>query len=257
MIVKKQREIEKLKEIGQIVADCLKLMLSSIEEGMTTLELDQIGAAYLESRGARSAPQHCYDFPGATCISMNREAAHGIPKQSVQIRKGDLINIDVSAIKDGFFGDTGASTMFQSSDAVTKKVCSATKKALTAAIKEVRSGVPLNAIGRAIEKVAYKENLTIIKNLCSHGIGKTLHDEPREILSYYDGGDRRIIKEGLTFTIEPFLANGNTRVDELSDRWTLANPKGFISAQYEHTMIATKNGPIITTLPSKGAPFLP
>ncbi|NRA63889.1 MAG: type I methionyl aminopeptidase [Pseudobacteriovorax sp.] len=257
MIVTRQDEIEKLKEIGTIVADCLKLMLGSIEPGMTTLELDAIGKKFLDDHEAQSAPQVCYDFPGATCISLNHEAAHGIPKSNRVIQPGDLINIDVSAEKAGFFGDTGATLAFQSQNPTFKHLCSATKKALQSAMKELRPGANINVIGKAIEKTANKEKLTIIRNLCSHGVGKTLHDEPQQILSYYDPKERRVIQDGLTFTIEPFLSNGSTGVVELDDGWTLSNPKGLYSAQYEHTMIVTKSGVITTTLPSKGAPFLP
>ena len=257
MIVTQQDQVDKLKEIGRIVADCLKTMLGSIEIGMTTADLDAIGAEFLAQHDASSAPQFCYDFPGATCICLNHEAAHGIPSAKRRIKSGDLINIDVSAVKDGFFGDTGASFLVGDKDKDLKNLCSATKKALAAAIKEVRPGASLNVIGKAIEKVSRKEGFSIIRNLCSHGIGETLHDEPREILSYVNPKEKRTIAEGLTFTIEPFLSNGNTQVREEPDGWTLSNPLQFRSAQYEHTMIATKSGPIITTLPSQGAPFLP
>ncbi len=256
MTVETQEQLEKLKKIGVIVADCLKHMLSSIEDGITTKELDDIGKSFLDKHGAQSAPYHCYQFPGTTCISINNEAAHGIPSHR-KIKAGDLVNIDVSAERDGYFGDTGASILFRSQDKTMKQLCQATKKALQESIKYIKAPTPLNTIGKSIEKIANKEGFTIVRNLCSHGIGRSLHEDPEEILGFYNRNDRRTIHEGMAFTIEPFLSNGSKFVKELEDGWTLAHPKGFYSAQYEHSLVATKNGPIILTLPSKGAPFVP
>lgn len=257
MTVETHDQLERLRKIGLIVADCLKYMLSKIEDGMTTQELDDLGREYLEQHGARSAPVLCYDFPGTTCISLNHEAAHGVPSPKRKIKAGDLINIDVSAEKDGYFGDTGASMLFRSQDKQFKHLCQATKKALAEAIKGIKAPTPLNEIGKSIEKIARKEGLTIVRNLCSHGIGKSIHEEPEEILGYFNPREKRTIHEGMVFTIEPFLSNGSKYVHEMNDGWTLSHKAGYYSAQYEHTMVATKKGPIILTLPSQGAPFTP
>jgi methionyl aminopeptidase len=213
---------------------------------MTTLELDNIGRAYLEKFNAKSAPKYTYNFPGTTCISINEDVAHGIPGTKI-LNDGDLINIDVSAELDGYFADTGGSFVLGKSNEVQKKVMKATREALNAAIAVATAGAPLNLIGKAIEKVARKHRLKIIENLGSHGVGRSLHEEPTFIAPYFDPNDRRILKEGQVITIEPFLSTVTTWVEESSDGWTLFGEKGNVAAQYEHSMIITKNRPIILT----------
>ena len=246
MTIETQQDIVALKIIGKIVADTLKLMMKEAKPGMTTLELDEIGRAYLEKFNAKSAPKYTYNFPGTTCISINEDVAHGIPNDYI-IKDGDLINIDVSAELDGYFADTGGSFVLGKSTDIQKKVMKATREALNAAIAVATAGAPLNLIGKAIEKVARKHNLQIIENLGSHGVGRALHEEPEFIAPYYDRNDRRILKEGQVITIEPFLSTHTTQVEEAADGWTLFGEKGNVAAQYEHTMIITKHRPIILT----------
>lgn len=246
MTIETQNDVVRLKIIGKIVADTLKLMMKEAKAGMTTFELDQIGAAHLAKFNAKSAPQLTYNFPGATCISVNEDIAHGIPNDRV-LKEGDMINIDVSAELDGYFADTGGSFVLGESNAIQKKVMKATREALNAAMAAASAGKPINLIGKAIEKVARKHNLKIIKNLGSHGVGRSLHEEPAFIASYFDPNDRRLLKEGQVITIEPFLSTKTTWVEEGSDGWTLFTEEGSVSAQYEHSMIITKNRPIILT----------
>lgn len=245
-----------LKKIGTIVADCLKHMLSSIEDGMTTRELDQIGRTFLDRHGAKSAPELTYGFPGATCISIGQVAAHGIPDET-RIVPDTLINVDVSAELGGFFGDTGASHYYKGQNKRLKELCKATRGALNAAIRDVKSFAPLNGIGKAVEKEAKKGGFSVIRNLCSHGVGSSLHEDPEEIPCYFDPRDRRLIRDGMVFTIEPFLSTRTREVTDGADGWALLNDIGHFSAQYEHSMVATKKGAIILTLPTNGVPFLP
>lgn len=246
MTIETQQDIVCLKIIGKIVSDTLKLMMKEAKPGMTSHELDEIGRAYLEKFNAKSAPKFTYNFPGTTCISINEAIAHGIPDNTV-LKDGDLINIDVSAELDGYFADTGGSFVLGKSTDMQKKVMKATREALNAAIAAATAGAPLNLIGKAIEKVARKHNLKIIENLGSHGVGRALHEEPTFIAPYFDKNDRRILKEGQVITIEPFLSTKTTWVDEAQDGWTLMTDTGNVAAQYEHTMIITKNKPIILT----------
>lgn len=246
MTIETQNDIVKLQLIGKIVADTLKLMIREAKPGMTTLELDQIGAAYLEKFHAKSAPRLMYNFPGTTCISVNEEVAHGVPGNRV-LKDGDIINIDVSAELEGYFADTGGSFVLGESNELQRKVMRATKEALEAAIAVASAGKPINLIGKAIEKIAKKYNLKIIENLGSHGVGKSLHEEPAFIPSYFDKNDRRLLKEGQVITIEPFLSSKSRWVEEAHDGWTLYTEAGSVSAQYEHSMIITKQKPIILT----------
>lgn len=255
MTVETEEQLRGLQKIGRIVADCLKHMLRHVEDGISTKDLDDIGRVFLEKHGARSAPELTYDFPGATCISLGGEAAHGIPSESRKIVPDTLINIDVSAELDGYFGDTGASYYYKGTDKRLKDLCKATRGALNAAIRDVRADAPLNIIGKAVEKEARKSGFTVIRNLCSHGVGFGLHEEPKEIPCYYNPFDRRRIHEGMCFTIEPFLSTKTRDVTDAADGWTLLNDRGHFSAQYEHSMVATKKGAVVLTLPSDGQPF--
>ena len=249
MTVDSDEDVEKLKAAGQVVANTLYHMAAHIEPGITTLELDNIGRAYLEQHGAKSAPEITYNYPGATCISVNECVAHGIP-DGTAVEAGDMINIDVSAELNGFYGDTGASFLVPPSKPVQVKVCKATKKARDFAIETVRAGLPLNVIGRAVETVANKYKLSIVKNLTSHGIGRKLHEEPRSIPSYYDDEDTRVLQKGSVITIEPFLSTTTEWVSDGHDKWSLFGLPGSYTAQYEHTLIVTDGEPIITTIPT-------
>jgi methionyl aminopeptidase len=247
MTIETMLELENLKVIGKIVAETIKIMSRSIEPGMTARELDNIGRQYLDSKGARSAPELVYNFPGATCISINNEVAHGIPNSRI-INKGDLINIDVSAELNGYFADSGASFIVPPFSREKQELCRATRQTLNRAIEEARAGQPVNIIGKTIERHARKTGYTVIRNLGSHGVGRGLHEEPKFIAPYYDKNDRRMLKEGMVITIEPFLSNGAVYVEQANDGWTLKTEKNFISAQYEHTMVITKKNPILITV---------
>lgn len=249
MSIQSENDLIALRKIGKIVAQCLQYMGSRLEPGITTLELDQLGQAFLEKHGARSAPQLVYNFPGATCISVNEEAAHGIPGTK-KLGAGDLVNIDVSAELDGFFADTGGSFIIPPESVVKSNLCLATKRALEMAMRAATAGQPLNSIGRAIEKEALRNGLTVIENLGSHGVGRGLHEEPEFIPGYYDPKDKRILKENQVITIEPFLSTGAREVFDTGDGWTLATSKKYLTAQYEHTMVITKGKPLIMTLPA-------
>jgi methionyl aminopeptidase len=246
MTIETQNDIEKLKIIGRIVANTLKHMMKEAKVGMTTLELDQIGAVYLARFNAKSAPKLTYNFPGTTCISVNEDIAHGIPGDKI-LSDGDLINIDVSAELNGYFADTGGSFVLGKSNEVQQKVMKATREALNSAIAVASAGKPMNLIGKTIEKVARKYDLKIIENLGSHGVGRALHEEPKFIASFFDPDDQRLFVEGQVITIEPFLSTKTKWVKEAQDGWTLYGEKGNVAAQYEHSMIITKNKPIILT----------
>lgn len=237
----------KLKEVGSLVARTLAAMGKALEPGMTTKELDDIGRALLEKEGARSAPEVTYGFPGATCISVGPDCAHGIPDNRA-IKAGDLINIDVSAELDGYFGDTGASFAVPPTPRRIERLCRDGRRAMWAGINAVKPGNRLSEVGRSIERFARTNGYTLVRNLASHGVGRSLHDEPSEIPTWYEPRDRRTINEGLVFTIEPFLSLGADWVEERDDGWSLYPPLHQPTVQYEHTLVATKRGPVILTI---------
>lgn len=213
---------------------------------MTTAELDDIGRTLLDRHGARSAPRMTYDFPGATCISVNEEAAHGIPGPRV-IRPGDVVNVDVSAELDAYFADTGGTRVVPPSTPTKDRLCLATKLALREAVAEASAGNKINCIGKAIQRVAKTHQFKIIKNLAGHGVGRSLHEEPDSIVGYFEPRDTRELTEGMVIAIEPFLSTKSTFVQEAGDGWTLVGAVGNLSAQYEHTLIVTRGEPIVLT----------
>jgi methionyl aminopeptidase len=245
-----QDELDQLKDVGRIVSMAMYTMADAMEPGMTTAELDAVGAAVLDLEGARSAPAITYGFPGATCISINEAIAHGVPGTD-RIRAGDLVNIDVSAEKNGYFADTGASFAVPPVQTDIDKLCVDGRKALMQGIKTVKAGSRLSAIGASVEKFAHRNGYTLIKNLTSHGVGSALHEEPTELATWRNPGDKRRVEKGMVFTIEPFLSMGSEwAVDappEAQDEWTLYSDRGTPTVQYEHTLVATDRGTIIVT----------
>lgn len=249
MTIQSSDDIQALQRVGQVVALTLKTMQAALTPGITTGELDQIGRQVLEKHGAQPAPAYFYNFPGTTCISVNEEAAHAIPGER-QIRNGDLVNLDVSAILDGYVADTGATIPVGNVSPVAAKLCIATQQALHAALKAVKAGNRMADVQQAIERVAHTHRFTIIENLAGHGVGRHIHEEPEHIPDYSRHKDRRRFQKGMVLTLEPFLSTGERYAEERSDGWTLAVKPGQLTAQYEHTLIVTEREPIIVT---KGA----
>ncbi|QOL82720.1 type I methionyl aminopeptidase [Pseudooceanicola spongiae] len=248
MTITQQDELDALKEIGRIVANTMHAMARAMEPGMTTAELDQIGRLLLERDGAIPAPEAVYDFPGATCISVNEEIAHGIPGARV-LASGDLVNIDVSASKNGYFADTGATFRLGAVKPSLETLCRDGKRAMQIGIAQVASDKPLAGIGAAIGTFAEKRGYTLIRNLASHGVGRSLHEYPEEIATWPTRGDRRRITKGLVLTVEPFLSKGGLWAEDGEDDWTLYSTPRAPVVQYEHTVVATDKGAMIVTLP--------
>ncbi|HQV62743.1 MAG TPA: type I methionyl aminopeptidase [Anaerolineales bacterium] len=247
MIVKSEEDIKHLKAIGHICAMTLKTMMESAKPGITTGELDDIGLEFLERAGAQSAPQAMYQFPGATCISVSPVIAHGIPNDHV-LREGELINIDVSAEMNGYYGDTGASMVVATHVPEYEKLLAATRSTLEKAVHVAVAGQPLNLIGQTIQEEAKRNGYGVIFDLTGHGIGHRLHEEPTEVFNYAKPNDRRILEEGVVLAIEPFLTTGKGHIHEERDGWSLRTIDKTIAAQFEHTIIVTKGEPIILTI---------
>lgn len=247
MTITHQDDLDGLKIIGRIVANTMQAMGRAMEPGMTTRELDDIGRALLDQAGAIPAPEASYDFPGATCISVNADIAHGIPGARI-LASGDLVNIDVSASKNGYFADTGASFRLGQVAPALDQLCRDGKRAMQIGIAEVSANKPLANIGNAIGRFAAKRGYTLIRNLASHGVGRALHEYPEEIATW-PNRDRRRIHRGLVLTVEPFLSRGAYFATQARDGWTLHAEPAAAVVQYEHTVVATDKGPIIVTLP--------
>ena len=248
MTITNQDELDGLKEVGRVVANAMQSMAKALEPGMTTKELDEIGRAHLEREGAVSAPEVTYGFPGATCISVNEEVAHGIPGDRI-LTAGDLVNIDVSACKNGYFADTGATFRMPPVRRSLDQLCRDGRRAMQIGIAQVGHDKPLAGIGKAIGRFASERGYTLIRNLASHGVGRALHEEPAEIATWPTRGDKRRMHRGLVLTVEPFLSRGGIWANGGDDDWTLYSQPPAPVVQYEHTVVATDRGAIIVTLP--------
>ncbi|WP_067838039.1 type I methionyl aminopeptidase [Amphibacillus sediminis] len=246
MIAKTEEDFNGLKEIGKICGAIRDKLVDCTKPGVTTKELDQMAGEMFEKAGAQSAPKGVYDFPGYTCISINEEVAHGIPGDRA-IQEGDLVNIDVSGSKNGYFADTGISFVVGKGEIILQKVCDIAKEAFYAGLEKAKPGSKKSALGKAAHHVAKQHGLTVIKNLTGHGIGRSIHEAPDHIFSYFSRWDDEILKDGMVIAFEPFISTFEEEVFQSEDGWTFLIDESIV-AQYEHTIILTKEGPIITTL---------
>jgi methionyl aminopeptidase len=255
MTIDGEDDLAGLTRAGRAVADARDAMLAAAEPGVSTADLDAVGRDVLRRHGARSAPQLAVGFPAATCVSVNDEAAHGIPSPTRVLRAGDLVNVDVSAELDGYWADTGASTPVgpaEAIDPVARRLVAATHEAQGAAMNAARAGRPLRHVGRAVERVARRRGFSVIANLCGHGVGGFLH-EPPSVSSVEDPTDDTVLWEGLVLAIEPFLSTGATMAMEGGDGWTLRTPDRSLSAQFEHTVVVTNGKPLVLTASASAA----
>lgn len=249
MIARTREEVDGMRSAGAAVRFAFDAMKSAVRPGISTAELDVIGDLALRQRGARSAPRSFYDFPGATCISVNEEAAHGIPGERVLV-DGDLINIDVSAELDGFVADMGESFPVAGASPEQSKLVESVKRAVHSAMDVMRAGARLNDIGATVSRVAAEAGYQIIENLGSHGLGRSLH-EPPSYVPIDNPTDRRTLDEGLVLTLEPFFSDQARWVEEASDGWTLKVPPNVLVAQYEHTFVIRADAPpVVVTAPN-------
>jgi methionyl aminopeptidase len=246
VIAKTEEDFQGLKEAGKIMGIIRNEMVRKTQPGITTKELDDFAGELFEQYGAISGPKGEYDFPGFTCISVNDEVAHGIPGKRV-IQEGDLVNIDVSGSKNGYFADTGLSFVVGEGDPILTKICEVAKKAFDAGLTKFKVGGKKNAIGKVVYQTARQNGLNVIMNLTGHGVGRALHESPDHILNYYDAWDKELLKEGMVIAFEPFISAGAQEVYQKSDGWTYSTEEKSFVAQIEHTIIVTKEGPMIIT----------
>ncbi len=245
MVIQSQRDMAGLVKIGKIVGTTLQHMLAEVRPGITTGELDAIGAALLKKEGAHSAPILMYKFPGTTCISINDEAAHGIPGNRV-VQVGDLVNIDVSAELDGYYADTAATIAMVPVSGIKQKLANVAHEAMLKGISVATAGNKVNEIGRAMESVVRGAGFSIIRDLPGHGVGRKLHESP-SVPGFYNPRLKDVLKEGMVLTVEPFVSTKAKHIFTEKDGWTLKTPDGSPAAQYEHTLIITKGAPILIT----------
>jgi len=236
-----------LKAAGYAVAKTLGLMRSYARPGMSTLELDEYGRGVLESFGARSAPQHDYGFPGCTCISLNHEVCHGIPSADKVLREGDLVNIDVSAMLNGYYSDNGGSFVLGADRQELGSLVQESEKILALAIGQVRDRMRIAELGGFIAQQANSKGFRVIRNLCGHGIGRRLHEDPQEIPCFRDRYNRERLRKGSVIALETFISTRANMAETTEDGWTMIAQGGGFVAQHEHTLVVTEEAPIVLT----------
>jgi len=223
----------------------LAAMKQQVRPGVTTADLDAIGNCVMQEHGARSAPTMVYGFPGGSCISVNDEVVHGIPGPRV-LKEGDLLKLDVTIEKDGFMADTAATVAVGAFCQERTNLMECAERAFTKAMLVVRAGFRVFEIGRAVEKEVRRSGFAVVRPLCGHGIGRTIHEEP-QVPNYFDLQARLILTEGLVITVEPIIAAGNGEEFLSDDGWTVRTADHSAAAHYEHTIVITKGKPILLT----------
>jgi methionyl aminopeptidase len=243
--IKSNAEFDKLRTIGAIVARALRTMAAQTRAGITTAELNAIGARILAGSGARSAPPFVYGFPGDICISVNDEAMHGIPGART-IQPGDLVKLDLVAEKDGFYADAAVTVNVPPGSEQGRELAHCAERAFHQALGAARSGNRVYEIGRAVEREVRRSGFSVIRQLCGHGVGRTIHESP-SVPNFADRTARTKLSEGLVITIEPVIAAGNGRTRLQKDGWTFRTEDGSLAAHYEHTVVITRGAPVLLT----------
>lgn len=247
MSINNESELVGMKKVSEVVAYTLKEMSHYARPGMSTRELDEFGGHILKGFGARSAPFVTYQFPGWTCISVNNEFCHGIPSARRILQEGDLVNIDVSAELNGFWSDNGNSFVLGADIHGHQKLVDASKEILYQAIAHISDGVKIADVGQLMEQQARKKGYKVIKNLGGHGIGRSLHEQPDELLNYRNRFDQRRFKRNSVVAIETFIATDSSLAVETKDGWTMVGNRGGFMAQHEHTLVVTAGKPMVLT----------
>lgn len=247
MSITNESEFIGMQKVSEAVAYALKEMTNYAQPGMTTKEIDEFGAAILKRFGARSAPALTYGFPGCACISVDDEFCHGIPTDQRVLKEGDLINIDVSAELNGFWADNGNSFVIGKDINNHNKLVNASKEILQKAINNIKGGVKIADIGFLMETEAKRRGFKVIKNLGGHGVGRSLHEAPDELMNYKNRFDNRRFRKNSVVAIETFISTDSHIAVELNDGWTMVGNKGGYMAQHEHTIMITDGKPVILT----------
>lgn len=245
MSIRTEEELAGMRRVGRVVGLALEAMRQGVRPGVTTAALDRIGGEVLERHGARSAPQLIYGFPGAICISVNDEAVHGIPGPR-RLRPGDLVKLDVTAELDGYIADAAVTVPLAPVAAVQRRLCASAETAFRKALKAARAGRPVSDIGRVVEAEVRRNGFSVIRELHGHGVGRAIHEAP-SVANFCDRSERSRLTEGLVITIEPIIAMGSGRAVMEPDGWTVRTADGSLSAHYEHTLMVTRDRPVLLT----------
>lgn len=238
-------ELAGMRAAGAVVRRTLEAMKQAVRPGITTAQLDEIGANVMRRHGAQSAPALVYKFPGVNCISVNEEVVHGVPGER-KITEGDLVKLDVTIEKNGFIADAAITVPVGAVSEERQRLIACAERAFEKAMLVARAGFRVCEIGRVVEREVCRSGFSVIRDLGGHGIGRTIHEEPR-VPNYPDPEAHQILTEGLVITVEPIVAAGSGRAVVARDGWTVRTADRRTSAHYEHTLVITKGEPILLT----------
>lgn len=258
--LKTEADIVAMRVAGRLAAEVLDYITPFVKPGVTTKELDRLCHDYMvNTQGTIPAtlnycPPGYTPYPASICTSVNHQVCHGIPGEKI-LKNGDIVNIDVTVIKDGYFGDTSRMFLLGDASIAAKRLCEATYECMWLGIDQIRPGARLGDIGAAIQKHAEKFGYTVVREFCGHGIGQKFHEEP-QVLHYGKSGTGLVLEPGMVFTVEPMINAGKREIRELPDGWTIVTRDHSLSAQWEHTVLVTDSGYEIMTL-AAGSPGIP
>ncbi|MDO9832375.1 type I methionyl aminopeptidase [Glaesserella parasuis] len=246
--IRSEAEIEKLRIACKLASDVLVMIEPYVKEGISTGELDRICHEYIEQvQKAIPACLGYHGYPKATCISLNEVVCHGIPNPEKKLKKGDILNIDVTVMKDGYYGDNSKMYAVGEPTIKDKRLLEVTQECLYIGLRAVKPGIRLNQIGKAIQQFAEKEGFSVVREYCGHGIGDQFHCEP-QVLHYFSDDGGVVLQEGMVFTIEPMINAGKKEIRLMGDGWTVKTKDRSHSAQYEHQIVVTKDGCEVMTI---------
>ncbi len=245
--IKTAEEIEKMRIAGKLAAEVLEMIVPHVKEGVTTNHLNELCHNYIvNEQKAIPAPLNYRGFPKSICTSINQQICHGIPSEK-KLKNGDIVNIDITVIKDDYHGDTSKMFCIGNTQQHAKRLVNITREALFLGIEQVKPGATLGDIGHAIQKHAESNRYSVVREFCGHGIGKNFHEEPH-VMHFGKVGEGAVLKPGMIFTIEPMLNIGKRHMKVLKDGWTAVTKDRSLSAQWEHTILVTTDGHEILTL---------
>ena len=244
--LKSPQDILRIKEAGRIIAEIFKTISKVSLDGITTLELDAFIEKIIIKSKARASFRTVPDYNHATCISINHEVVHGIPSKKKKIKKGDIVKVDIGVVKNGYFADACYTYSVPPISQTASKLVSVTKESLNRAIKLLYPGSKVGDIGAVIQDYVEKNGFSVVRDFTGHGVGFAVHEHPG-IPHYGNKGQGKVLKEGMVLAIEPMVNEGVYEVDVLDDGWTVVTADGKLSAQFEHTIAVTENGPLILT----------
>ncbi|MBJ41486.1 MAG: type I methionyl aminopeptidase [Gammaproteobacteria bacterium] len=245
--IKSQSDIKKMRVAGKLASEVIDMIGSHVKSGISTEELNEICHNYIiEVQQAVPAPLNYKGFPRSICTSVNHQVCHGIPSKDKILKNGDIINIDITVIKDGFHGDTSKMFLIGKPSVLANRLCRVAKECMYKAIEIVEPGLHIGDIGAVIQEHAHKNNFSVVREYCGHGIGKNFHESP-QILHYGVKNTGIKLEEGMIFTIEPMINAGKKGIKVLNDGWTVVTQDKSLSAQWEHTILVTNNGYEILT----------